>query len=155
MRLAYADPPYIGQARRHYKDDPSGIEAAEVDHAALIEQLRHYDGWALSCSSPTLGYLLSLAPEARVGAWVKPFCSWRPSQRVQYAWEPVLFVSARPKGSKAVQSTRDWVSANVTLRKGTHGAKPPAFNEWIRDLLGFESGDTLDDFFPGTGGLTL
>ena len=30
--FAYADPPYIGQARRHYQQD-------EVDHKKLIEQL--------------------------------------------------------------------------------------------------------------------
>ena len=32
MRIAYADPPYPGQARKHYKRDP---RCAEVDHAAL------------------------------------------------------------------------------------------------------------------------
>lgn len=47
MRLAYADPPYIGKAKKHYSDDPSGIEAREVDYPALIEQLRAFDGWAL------------------------------------------------------------------------------------------------------------
>jgi hypothetical protein len=31
MRLAYADPPHIGQARRHYANDPSGVPAEEVD----------------------------------------------------------------------------------------------------------------------------
>lgn len=151
MKLAYADPPYIGQARRHYANDPSGIEAEEVDHAALVERLRGYDGWALSCSSPSLGYLLSLAPEARVAAWVKPFCSWKPTHRVQYAWEPVLFVPSRARGSRSVPSVRDWVSANITLRKGTHGAKPEAFVRWLFDLLGAQPGDTLDDLFPGTG----
>lgn len=39
MRIAYADPPYIGQAKRHYRNDPSGIPAAEVDHAALIAEM--------------------------------------------------------------------------------------------------------------------
>jgi hypothetical protein len=151
VRLAYADPPYIGQARKHYAADPSGIPAAEVDHAALVAQLREYDGWALSCSTPSLAYLLTLAPEARVGAWVKPFASWKPSQRVQYTWEPVLFVPTRPRGSKARPSVRDYVSANITLRRGTHGAKPDAFAEWIIDLLGAEPGDTLADLFPGSG----
>jgi hypothetical protein len=151
MRLAYADPPYVGQAKRHYSNDPSGIPAAEVDYLALVEQLREYDGWALSASSPSLAYLLTLVPEARIAAWVKPFASWKPSHRVQYTWEPVLFVPVRPRGSKSVPSVRDYVSANITLRRGTHGAKPDAFGDWIINLLGAQIGDTFDDLFPGSG----
>ena len=154
MRLAYADPPYIGQAKRHYSNDPSGIPAEEVDHVKLIEQLNTYDGWALSCSSPTLGYLLTLTPDARVAAWVKPFASWKPTQRVQYTWEPVIFKPTRPRGSKSVSSVRDYVSANITLRKGTHGAKPDAFCDWILSILGYvKAEDTIDDLFPGSGSL--
>jgi hypothetical protein len=155
LRLAYGDPPYAGQAKRHYAHDPSGIEAAEVDFPALIAQLRSYDGWAMSASSPSLGYLLSLAPEARVAAWVKPFCSWKPTHRVQYSWEPVLFVPARPKGTKGRASVRDFVSANITTRRGTHGAKPDAFCDWILDLIGAEPADHLDDLFPGSGAVGL
>ena len=39
MNFAIADPPYIGQAKRHYANDPSGIVAAEVDHVELIERM--------------------------------------------------------------------------------------------------------------------
>lgn len=154
MRLAYADPPYPGQARRHYLHDPSGIEPAEVDHAALIETLRSYDGWALSTSSPALHLLLPLVPEARIAAWVKPFCSWKPTHRVQYCWEPVLFVPSRPRGGRGIPSVRDYISANVTLRRGTHGAKPDDFAAWIYDLLGAQPGDELVDLFPGSGAVS-
>jgi hypothetical protein len=155
LRIAYADPPYVGQARRHYKDDPSGIPAEEVDYEALFEELKTYDAFALSASSPSLHTLLPLAPkEVRIGAWVKPFASWKPTNRVQYAWEPVLFIPARPRGTKLRPSVRDWVSANITLRKGTHGAKPDAFNFWIFDLLGLESQDEFFDLYPGSGGVT-
>ena len=41
MRLAYADPPYPGQAKIHYSHDP---KCAEVDHEELIKQLEQYDG---------------------------------------------------------------------------------------------------------------
>jgi hypothetical protein len=161
VRLAYADPPYLGQAKRHYADDPSGIEAAEVDFPALIDRLRTYDGWAMSASSPSLGHMLNLAPEARVAVWCKPWCSWKPSNRVQFAWEAVLFVAARPRGTRARPSVRDWVwtepdpisdwfSANSTTRRGTHGAKPDAFCDWIIDLLGAEPADEFDDLFPGS-----
>lgn len=151
MRLAYADPPYLGQAKRHYAHDPSGIEAAEVDFPALVDRLRTYDGWALSASSPSLGHMLSLAPEARVAAWCKPWCSWKPSNRVQYAWEPVLFVAARPRGTKDRPSVRDYVVANITTRRGTHGAKPDVFCDWIIDVLGADPADEFDDLFPGSG----
>jgi hypothetical protein len=152
MRLAYADPPYLGQAKRHYSNDPSGIVADEVDFPALFAWLAEYDGWAMSASSPSLRTLLPMAPDnARVAAWVKPFASWKPSHRVQYTWEPVLFVPVRPRGSKSVPSVRDYVSANITIRKGTHGAKPEAFVRWIFDLLGATSDDTMDDLYPGTG----
>ena len=171
MRLVYGDPPYLGQAKRHYSHDPSGIPAEEVDYPALIEKLKTYDGWALSCSSPSLFQLLcivhfgkelhvgdsvpeDLCPQCRTAAWVKPFCSWKPTHRVQYAWEPVIFVPVRPRGDKKVPSVRDFVSANMTMRKGTHGAKPVAFCDWILNLLGWQPGDTVDDLFPGSGAFT-
>jgi len=152
--LCYADPPYVGQAKRHYSNDPSGIVAEEVDYPALMKRLEKYDGWALSASSPSLKYLLNLAPEGtRTAAWVKPFCSWKPTHRVQYCWEPVLFIPARPKGSRAVPSTRDYVIANMTMKRGTHGAKPDAFCSWVLDLVGWQEGDEIDDLYPGSGTL--
>ena len=53
MRVAYADPPYIGQAHRHYRDHADF--AGEVDHRALIEKLNSdFDAWALSLSMKSL-----------------------------------------------------------------------------------------------------
>ncbi len=91
MRFAYADPPYVGYAK-YYKDheDFDG----EVDHAKLINTLVQDfpDGWALSCHSPSLKDILAMCPEGvRVLAWVKPFASWKPSVRLAYTWEPVVF----------------------------------------------------------------
>jgi len=163
MKFAYADPPYIGQAKRHYKNDPSGIPAEEVDYPALIHKLvTEYDGWALSASSPSIGeishyldaYKFGEEYCYRIGAWVKTFCSWKPTHRVQYTWEPVFFVPARDKGSRSVPSVRDFVSCRITTKKGTHGAKPPEFNDWILNILGYQKGDTLDDLYPGTGGMS-
>ena len=48
LRVAYADPPYIGQARKHYSHDP---RCAEVDHAKLK---RSDDGW-YKLESPNAG----------------------------------------------------------------------------------------------------
>ena len=59
----------------------------------------------------------------------------------------------RIKGHRGVASVRDYIVANITMKKGTHGAKPDTFNDWILDLIGYQVGDTLDDLFPGTGGM--
>ena len=161
MKLAYSDPPYVGQAKRHYNHDPSGIVAEEVNYPALIRQLQYADGWALSASSPSIFQLVPMINEVfpigtvRIGAWVKPFASWKPTHRVQYAWEPVFFKPTRDNGSKAVPSVRDFVSANITMRKGTHGAKPDPFCDWVLEVLGYDcKEDSVVDMFPGSGAFT-
>lgn len=149
MRFAYADPPYIGQAKI-YRAHPD--YAGEVDHAELVARLvRDYpDGWALSCSSPTLREILPLCPDdVRVMAWVKPFASFKPNVNPAYTWEPVI-VRSRNLG-RDVRTVRDFVSANITLQKGLTGAKPEAFCFWLFEVFGAEPGDALDDLYPGTG----
>jgi hypothetical protein len=157
MRVAYADPPYIGQSKKHYGDHSD--YAGEVDHEALIGRLvdEFSDGWALSCSSPSLRQLLPLCPEdVRVAAWVKPFHVFKKGVRPAYAWEPVIFRGGRQiaqapeKGGEQI-TPRDWVSAPITLRRGLVGAKPEAFCRWLFDLLGVEDGDEFVDLFPGSG----
>lgn len=67
----------LGRRKKHYSHDPL---CAEVDHAALIEQLAEYDGWALSMSAAmySLKEIIALAPDdCRVAAWVKPFASFK------------------------------------------------------------------------------
>ena len=153
MRVAYADPPYVGQSKKHYG-------GAEVNHRLLIAHLgdEFPDGWALSCSSPSLRQLLPLCPEdVRIGAWVKPFHVFKRGVRPAYAWEPVLFRGGRnddptipQKGGEAT-TPRDWVSANITLRRGLPGAKPLEFCFWLFYLLNLQRGDELVDIFPGSG----
>lgn len=98
-KYGYADPPYIGQAKKHYSHDP---QCAEVDHKELIERLcDSYDGWALSLSSPSLKEIMSYCPEdVRVAAWVKPFCSFKPNVNPAYAWEPVIFRGCKKRDRK-------------------------------------------------------
>ena len=154
MRFAYADPPYIGQARRHCRNEPS--YAGEVDHAALIAELEadYPDGWALSASSPSLSEILPLCPKGtRVGAWVKPMAIIKPGVGVTYAWEPVLFKGGR-KRAKGQQYVHDWIRANVTLRRGLTGVKPPEFCYWLFRVLNMQPGDELADLFPGSGAVT-
>jgi hypothetical protein len=148
MKLAYADPPYIGQAQRHYSKEEL---CAEVDHAELIAQLMTYDGWALSLSSPTLKQILALCPDdVRVGAWVKPWASFKPGVNPGYAWEPVIFWGGRKRG-RELPTLRDWVSANATLKKGLSGAKPLKVCYWLFEMLGAVRDDEFFDLFPGTG----
>lgn len=153
MRFAYADPPYIGQARKHYSSDP---KCAEVDHRELVEQLcdEYPDGWALSLSSPSLQQILSYCPlDVRVMAWVKPFAIFKPNVGLAYAWEPVILRGGR-KITRHQPTVRDWVSANITLKKGLCGTKPEAFCYWLFKVLNIQTGDTLDDLYPGTGIVT-
>lgn len=146
MRFCYADPPYIGQAKKHY----GHLGGSEVDHVALIAQMEEYDGWALSASSSSLQQILALCPsDVRIAAWVKPFCSFKPGVNPAYAWEPVIWKSARPRTREQV-TVRDWVSSPITLQKGLAGAKPDTFCYWLFELLNIQPGDTFDDLFPGT-----
>ena len=148
MKVAYADPPYIGQARKHY-----GMP--EVDHADLINRLeQEYDAWALSCSSPSLGELLSMCKKpVRIMAWVKPFAVFKPNVNPAYAWEPAIVHIGR-KRTRKQPTARDWVSCNITLKKGLVGAKPEGFCFWLFEVLNIQPEDSFDDLFPGTGAVT-
>lgn len=149
MKFAYADPPYIGQAKKHYN-------STEVNHVELIKKLmqEYPDGWALSCSSPSLHKILPICPSScRIMAWVKPFCSFKPNVNPAYAWEPVIVYGGRARGRTKL-TIRDWVSVNITLKKGLCGAKPKEFCFWLFEVLGMEKNDILDDLFSGTGIVT-
>lgn len=153
MRFCYADPPYIGQAARHYDCD-------EIDHVALIAKLvaEFPDGWALSCSTPTLRILLPLCPlDCRIGAWCKSFCAFKRGVRPAYAWEPVIYRGGRNKnaavplkGGKQI-TPKDFLVCPITLKKGLVGAKPEKFCNWVLDILNVLPGDEVVDLFPGTG----
>ena len=152
-RLAYADPPYPGQAARY------AAGAAEVNLPLLVAHLRTFDGWALSTSASALLAVWNLAPEARCAAWCKPFAvnGW---SRVRWSWEPVLFVTDRRGIAPGERSTvRDALIASPNLawkeRAGSGGgAKPEAFVRWLLELLDWQPGDVLADLFPGSGAVT-
>ena len=159
MKFAYADPPYIGQAKRHYG-------CAEVDHLDLITRLivDYPDGWALSASSPTLRVILPLCPDdVRIGAWVKSFCAFKRGVRPAYAWEPVIYRGGRnpinghraaiPEKNGKQTTPKDFIVEPITLQKGLVGAKPDKVCRWILDLLNVQVGDQVDDLFPGTGAM--
>jgi hypothetical protein len=148
VRLAYADPPYPGTARKFY-------QKPEVDHAELIARLvRDYDGWALSTGAVNLRELLPLCPpEARVAAWVKPWTPWLYKGRMSviYAWEPVIFKPARRLRSDVMAPiVFDWFREHAPMCSGLPGSKSETFSYWLFGLLAAAPEDTLDDLFPGT-----
>ena len=152
LRFAYADPPYVGQSDRYSHPDAARWDDP-AEHVALMAELdAGYDGWALSCSTPSLRHLLPLAPErARVAAWVKPWCAYKRNVRIAYSWEPVIFAPGRDRSADGAPVGRDHLAEPVMMRAGLTGAKPAAFCRWVLDLLGYIDGDELEDVFPGTG----
>ena len=100
--------------------------------------------------------------DCRVAAWVKPFAAFKANVNPAYAWEPVIFRSARTAADRApipekggpMTTTRDYLSCPITLKKGTVGAKPDAFCQWIFDLLGMRPDDEFVDLFPGSGAVS-
>lgn len=167
-RLAYADPPYPGLSKRYYGDHRD--YAGEVDHVELVASLAaEYDAWALSTSARALPVVLRLCPpDARVGAWVRGGRPHKDAWGPVSSWEPVIFAGtiAGPRvvedlldGSRPpVDSTRyDSLVHGVTPRKTdperVTGAKPAAFARWVFQLLDARPGDTLEDVYPGSGGI--
>jgi hypothetical protein len=155
LRIAYADPPYLGCGAKHYgKHHEMASEWDDIGrHKLLIEQLvaEFPDGWALSASSPSLGVLLPLCPDGcRVGAWVKSFAVFKPGVNPAYAWEPVIWRGGR-QHQRSDDKQRDWVEAPITMRRGVVGAKPRDFCRWIFAMLNLRRGDELVDLFPGSG----
>lgn len=156
MKIAYADPPYIGCAHL-YRDHPD--YAGEVDHVELVDRLEsEFDGYILHAGAHN-GSESILAPlMAQVGArkcvWVKQFAAFKKNVPVAYAWEPVYIKACRkPVVSKRLVM-RDWVMCPITMRKGLTGAKPEAVVHWALEIAAARPDDELHDLFPGTGAVT-
>ena len=156
MKIAYADPPYIGCAHL-YRDRPDC--AGEIDHAALIARLeRDYDGWILHAAA-TPRSIAVLAPlieptGARWMAWVKGFAAFKRNVPVAWAWEPVIVKPARkPVVSKRLV-LRDWIQESIALCRGLTGAEPEAVCHWAFEMIAARPEDRFDDLFPGTGAVT-
>lgn len=156
MRFAFADPPYLGCGALYAAHHPDAADCDTVQwHAALIKRLceEYPDGWALCLHVPSLKTMLNLCPDdIRVGAWVKPFASFKPNVNPAYAWEPVIWRGGR-KRTREQDTARDWLAENITLQRGLTGAKPRKFGLWVADLLNVQPGDEVDDLFPGSGAL--
>lgn len=156
VRLAYADPPYPGNAYLYRAHPDYG---GEVDHGELLARLAGYDGWALSTSAAALPAVLALCPPGvRVAAWhrgERAAAGWEPLS----AWEPVIYRPGRPVDPAALAERRTdslvcGVTAMTTRPGRVTGAKPAVFCRWLFGLLGAAPGDQLDDLFPGSGAVS-
>jgi hypothetical protein len=158
MKFAYADPPYYGRAKEIYgKLHPNaGDWDDQATHLQLVERLcdEYPDGWALSCNSKDLRWILPYCPEdSRVGSWCKNWHQIRPTS-TQWAWEPLIWRTTKKDPKRPM--VRDWLVANMQTNKGTPGSKPHEFNRWVLDLLLFDQNeDTVDDIFPGSKGMSV
>ena len=156
MKIAYADPPYIGCAHL-YRDHPD--YGGEVDHVALVQRLQdEFDGWVLHAAATprSMAVLAPLVEQtgARWMAWVKGFAAFKRNVSVAYAWEPVLVKAARkPVVSKRLVM-RDWIECPITLRRGLTGAKPEKVCHWAFEMVGARPDDELHDLYPGSGAVT-
>jgi len=156
VKFAYADPPYYTKGKKYYGElhKDAAIWDEKESHLELIQSLKdnYPDGWAMSCNSTNLWWLLENEPNIRVCVWTKGFHQIRQST-VQHAYEPVLLWGGRQE-AKRKPMVRDWVSCNIAMRTGLKGAKPLQFNLWILDLLNYKEGDELDDIFVGSGSMS-
>jgi hypothetical protein len=159
VKLAYADPPYLGCSKFYDHPDAAKWDKKQTHIDLLVDLNLNHDGWAYSCNSSDLGWALGVfhgnlkAYDVRIAAWVKPFAAFKRNVRCAYTWEPVLFKPARDSSKLGAPVTRDHLAEPITLKRGLVGAKPARFNRWILDLLGYIDGDEVIDLFPGTGGM--
>ena len=174
MKIAIADPPYLGRAVRWYGvggcGDGYGKGQADQHpeaylwdqpqtHQQLVKDLdEQYDAWAIAMSVHSLSTYLQVVETdsrngIRVGVWHKPSAS--PSgSRIANHWEPVLFrIPADRRAWGKGESVKDVFSA-PPLRSNFVGAKPPSWTEWVLDVLGYMPGDEVTDIFAGSGAVT-
>lgn len=168
MRLAIADPPYLGRANRWYgtgRGSSGGRHVADHhpeahlwDHAEthrdLVRRLQdEFDGWAIASAPDSLGVYLSVVGIAgcRVMVWHRRNAP--PSgSRLASMWEPVIV--CLPPGRSAIGSglyVSDVLDAPAP-RHNFAGSKPAAWTRWVLDALGYRPGeDELFDIFNGSG----
>src|SRR5699024_1113360 len=145
MRLAIADPPYLGRAARWYGDGRGpgrgrvtahGRNGRKPDHhpdahewdqphrhTQLVSDLSDFDGWAIAGARDYLGLLLAAAPaDARVAVWHRP-SAMPGGGRIITAWEPVLYrVPTGRRDRRTGHMIRD-VLTHPVHRQGFLGSK--------------------------------
>ncbi len=171
MRLAIADPPYLGRADRWYgsgRGHGKGLgraaahEAASdwddpATHRALVDRLvSNYDGWVIAASVDSLPVYLPVCPDdIRLLVWHKGNAI--PSgARVANQWEPVIArIPERRRGRTVGQASSDVLTAGISYRHNYVGSKPYAWTHWVLNVLGYQDGDEVHDLFAGSGAVSI
>ena len=176
MRLAIADPPYLGRAALWYggkgraKQGTAGRACGRGDlavefhpdahewdnptkHHELLASLEdHYDGWAVAASAKTLHRIAPAIPDrARVAVW-QITNAIPDGSRVRSTWEPVIV--RVPDGRRAYGTGHVIPDVLTAPHPKTDfvDAKPDAWTRWVLDMLGYQPGDDeVVDLFPGSG----
>lgn len=167
MKMALADPPYLGRPSRWYGKGgrgsgaglhrANGHESAQVwdDPVTHIDLLAHlqcsFDAWAVPAAPSSLPLYVGVGPHVRVLIWCRRNAV--PSgARSRSCWEPVLISTPR-------RAYGSGLPINDVLDRpapggGFAGAKPRQWTRWVLDALGFVDGvDSVADLFEGTGGV--
>lgn len=175
MRLAIADPPYLGRAALWYggkgrsKQGTQGRAAGRGNlapeyhpdahqwdnpskHVVLMHTLEaEYDGWAMAASSKTLHLIAGGIPSrARIAVW-QVTNAMPDGSRIRSTWEPVIV--RIPEGRRAYGTglvVPDVLTAPHPM-SGFVGSKPSTWTNWILDMLGHQPTDEVVDLFPGSG----
>lgn len=184
MRLAIADPPYLGRANIWYGDGMKKSQLSKRDggrsncgtrpadnnpnakdwddptrHEEMVIQLiDNYDGWVIAMAHDNLRDYLTFVPRnvpVRIAIWTKT--QPMPSgSRLMNVYEPcIVHIPAGRRDSEGSgQSVADSVRI-PRINNGFAGAKPPAWTRWCLDMMGYDAElDTVDDLFPGSGAVS-
>lgn len=168
MKLAIADPPYLGRANRWYgsgRGSSGGRHVADhhpdarvwddpASHLDLVNRLEsQFDGWAIAAAPDSMRVYWPVLPQGtRVLVWHRRNAP--PSgSRIGSMWEPVMV--RVPEGRSARRPDLLEVSDVLDCaapRRGFAGSKPEAWTRWVLAALGYLPGeDTMTDVFAGSG----
>lgn len=176
MKLAIADPPYLGRSVMFYGEaDVANMnvggnirpvskadvhpDAAVWDepatHRALVDRLMaDYDGWAIAMVPDSLRHYLQWVPErTRVAVWHDPQVM-PAGQHPRRRWEPVLVYV--PEGRRRIIDVAHPVGDVLTQAhvngSSFAGAKPGAWTRWVLAMMGYDPAtDHVSDLFAGSG----
>jgi len=178
VRLAIADPPYLGRAEMFYGagdvanmnrggrinptykadlHDEAHVWDDPASHEGLVRRLAaEYDGWAIAMVPANLPQYLSWVPRrTRVAVWHDPRVM-PTGQHPRRRWEPVLIFV--PEGRRRVVDVPHPVGDVLTCPHPSGsfaGSKPPEWTRWVLDMLGYDAAvDTVDDLFGGSGAVS-
>lgn len=163
LRLAIADPPYLGGALRwHGNLPPPAGPATSLEawnnrtlHEMLVANLEaRYDGWLVAASAASVPvYQTFLPQDVRMCVWVKGN-ALPTASRITNLWEAAFL---RLPDERSAHGSGTAVGDVLTAGENHQepGCKPRAWVRWALDLLGYRPGDQVDDVFAVTDAASI